>query len=172
MSSKLIRWGGPAIMLGGLLWIFTYVTEIAVGLMLGLETYLQPDASASLLEWLWPVFFMGALFFLGVGLLGVRVRLEGRSKKLGIAGAILAFVAVGAASINLVLLAGVFGEPLAHDDIGFLGVIGVMLGSVLMGVAALRAKVLPHWTLFTLQRSSAKSRSAYTLHGWVLSCSW
>lgn len=150
MSSKLIRWGGPAMMLGGLLWILTYLTEIAVGVTLGLEAYLKPDPSASLLVWLWPVFFMGAILFLGVGLLGVRARLEGRSKKLGVAGAVLAYIAVAAASVNLVLLSGVTGEATAYDGIGFLGVIGVMLGSVLMGVAALRAKVLPRWARVVL----------------------
>ena len=150
MSSNLIRWGGPAMMLGGLLWILTYVVEIAIGVTLGAETYSQADPSASLLEWLWPTFFMGAIFFLGIGLLGVRARLEGRSKKLGIAGALLAAVAVVAASINLVLLAGVFGEAMALDGLGFLGVIGVIFGSILLGIATLRAKVLPRWARVVL----------------------
>lgn len=75
MSSKLIRWGGPAMMLGGLLWILTYVVEIIIGLTLGEAVYNRADASASLLEWLWPACFMGAIFFLGIGLLGVRARL-------------------------------------------------------------------------------------------------
>lgn len=150
MSSNLIRWGGPAMMLGGLLWILTYVVEIIIGVALGAETYSQADPSASLLEWLWPTFFMGAIFFLGIGLLGVRSRLEGRSKKLGIAGALLAAVAVVAASINLVLLAGVFGEATALDGLGFLGVIGVIFGSILLGIATLRAKVLPRWARVVL----------------------
>lgn len=145
MSPKLIRWGGPAMMLGGILWILTYATEIAIGLTFGEERYLETDASASLLEWLWPAFFMGAIFFLGIGLLGVRERLEGRSRKLGIVGAVPASIAVVAASINLVLLAGVSGEPEALDGLGFLGVIGILLGSFLIGIAALRAKVLPRW---------------------------
>jgi len=137
-------------MLGGLLWVLTYVVEIVIGLTLGEAVYNQPDASASLLEWLWPACFMGAIFFLGVGLLGVRARMEGRSRKLGIAGALLASVAIVAASINLVLLAGVFGKATALDGIGFLGVIGVIFGSILMGIAALRAKVLPRWARVVL----------------------
>ncbi len=137
-------------MLGGLLWILTYVVEIVIGVTLGAETYSQADPSASLLEWLWPVFFMGAIFFLGVGLLGVRARLEGRSKKLGIAGALLAAVSVVAASINLVLLAGVFGEATALDGLGFLGVIGVIFGAILLGIATLRARVLPRWARLVL----------------------
>lgn len=150
MPSNLIRWGGPAMLLGGLLWILTYVVEIVIGVTLGPETYSQADPSASLFEWLWPVFFMGAIFFLGVGLLGVRARLEGRSKKLGIAGALLAAVAVVAASINLLLLAGVFGEATALDSFGFLGVIGVIFGAILLGIATLRARVLPRWARLVL----------------------
>lgn len=150
MSPNLIRWGGPAMMLGGLLWILTYVVEIVIGVTLGAETYSQADPSASLLEWLWPVFFMGAIFFLGVGLLGVRAQLEGRSKKLGITGALLAVVAIVAASINLVLLAGVFGEAKALDGLGFLGVIGVIFGAILLGIAALRARVLQRWARLVL----------------------
>lgn len=150
MSSKLIRWGGPAMMLGGLLWVLTYMVEIIIGVTLGESVYNRADASASLLEWLWPAFFMGAIFFLGIGLLGVRARLQGRAKILGILGALMASVAIVAASINLVTLIGVSGEPTASDDLGFLGVIGTLGGSVLLGVAALRARVLPRWARLTL----------------------
>lgn len=150
MSSKLIRWGGPAMMLGGLLWNLTYVVEIIIGLTLGEAVYNRADASASLLEWLWPACFMAAIFFLGMGLLGVRARLEGRSKVWGLLGAILACVAIAAASINLVLLTGVSGEPTALDGVGFLGVVGVIFGSILLGIATLRAKVLPRWARVVL----------------------
>lgn len=137
-------------MLGGMLWILTYVVEIIIGVTLGEAVYNRADAGASLLEWLWPAFFMGAIFFLGIGLLGVRARLEGRAKIAGLLGALLASVAIVAASINLVTLAGVFGEPTASDGLGFLGVIGTLGGSVLLGIATLRVKVLPRWARFTL----------------------
>ena len=149
-SSKLIRWGGPALMLGGMLWILTYLTEIVIGVTLGEALYSQADPSTSLLVWLWPAFFMGAIFFLGIGLLGVQARLQGRAKILGILGALLACVAIIAVSINLVLLTGVSGEPTASDGLGFLGVLGTLGGSVFLGVATLRAKVLPRWARFTL----------------------
>lgn len=137
-------------MLGGLLWVLTYLVEIIFGMTAGEAAYIRADASASILVWFWGVFFMGALFFLGVGLLGVWTRLEGRSKVLGTVGALLACVAIGAASINLVTLTGVFGEPTANDGLGFLGVIGTLGGSLLLGIAALRAKVLPRWARFVL----------------------
>ncbi len=150
MSSNLIRWGGPAMMLGGSLWILTYITEIIIGVTLGEAVYNSVDASRSLIEWLWPACFMGAIFFLGIGLLGVRARLEGRSRKLGIVGALLACVAIIAASINLVLLTGIFGKATALDGLGFAGVLGTLGGAILLGIATLRAKVLPRWARVVL----------------------
>jgi hypothetical protein len=150
MSSKLIRWGGSAMMLGGLLWVLTYVVEIIIGVTAGEAAYNRADPSASLLEWLWPAFFMGAIFFLGIGLLGVWARLQGRAKILGLLGALLACVAIVAASINLVMLTGITGAPTASDDLGFLGVVGTLGGSILLGIATLRAKVLPRWARFVL----------------------
>ncbi len=150
MSSNLKRWGGPAVILGGLLWGLTYLTELIIGMTAGEAAYNRADPSASVLEWFWPAFFMGALFCLGVGLLGVRARLEGRSRILGSIGALLACVAVIAATINLVLLAGVTGKPTALDGLGFAGVVGVVFGSTFLGFATLRARVLPRWTRFVL----------------------
>jgi hypothetical protein len=137
-------------MLGGLLWALTYVVEIIIGVTAGEAAYDRADPSASLLEWLWPACFMGAIFFLGIGLLGVWARLQGRAKILGLLGALLACVAIAAASINLALLTGVSGEATALDGLGFLGVIGIIAGSILSGIATLRAKVLPRWSRVVL----------------------
>ncbi len=150
MSSTLMRWGGPALILGGLLWGLTYLTELVIGVTAGEAVYDRADPSASVLEWFWPAFFMGAIFFLGVGLLGVWTRLEGRSKILGTLGALLACVAIGAASINLVLLSGITGKPTASDGLGFAGVLGILIGAMLLGIATLRVKVLPRWARFVL----------------------
>jgi uncharacterized membrane protein len=143
VESSFIRWCGPAMILGGVSWVLSYLTEVTVGVAAGEEAYTQWDPSASLLEWLGPVFFMAGIFFLGIGLLGVRARLEGRAKWLGMAGFLLAFIAVVAASINLVLLSAVTGKATASDGLGFAGVIGVVIGSGVMGMAALRAQALP-----------------------------
>lgn len=150
MSSKLIRWGGPAMMLGGSLWILDYVVQIVIGVTLGAQTYSEADPRDSTLIWLWGIFFMDAVFLLGMGLLGVWARLQGRAKMPGLLGAFLACVAIVAASINLVTLTGVTGEPTASDGLGFLGVIGTLGGAVLLGTATLRAKVLPRWARLTL----------------------
>lgn len=150
MSSNFKRWGGPALILGGTLWILSYLTELAIGATAGEAEYARADPSTSVLEWFWPALFMGAIFFLGIGLLGVRARLDGRSRVLGIVGALLACVAIVAAAINLVLLTGVTGKPTAEDGLGFAGVLGIVFGSTFLGIAALRAKVLPRWVRFAL----------------------
>ncbi|CAA9454303.1 MAG: hypothetical protein AVDCRST_MAG14-1357 [uncultured Rubrobacteraceae bacterium] len=137
-------------MLGGMLWVLTYMVEIVIGVTLGEAAYNRAEPSTSALVWLWPAFFMGALFFLGIGLLGVSARLEGRSRKLRILGALLASTAIIAAFVNLVLLTGIFGKVMALDGVGFLGVIGVVFGSILLGIATLRAKVLPRWASVVL----------------------
>lgn len=150
MKDKLVRWGGPALILGGLLWVLTYAVELAIGVTLGEEAYARADASASLLEWLWPVSFMGAIVFLGVGLLGVAARALERARALAFMGTALACVAIGAAAVNLVTLAGVVGEPTAADGLGFVGVLGVLGGAVILGIATLRARVLRRWMRLTL----------------------
>ena len=43
-------------MLGGLLWVLTYVVETIIGVTAGEAAYNRADPSASLLEWLWPAF--------------------------------------------------------------------------------------------------------------------
>lgn len=150
MKDKLIRWGGPALVLGGLLWVLTYAVEIVIGVTLGAETYARPDASASLLEWLWPVTFAGAILALGVGLLGVAARVGARARVAGYVGAVLPCVAIGAATVTLVTLSGALGAPSASDDVGFLGVIGVVAGAIVVGIGTLRAAVLPRWSRWVL----------------------
>lgn len=151
MQDRLMKWGAPALMVGGLLWVFTYAVEILIGVTLGVQTYREADAGASLLEWLWPVSFMGAIFFLGIGLLGVAARMPGRRARIPrLLGSVLACLAIGSATVTLVTLAGVLGPPSASDTFGFLGVIGVLGGAILLGIAALRATVLPRRVALTL----------------------
>ncbi len=65
MSSNFKRWGGPALILGGLLWVLSYLTEIAIGVTAGEAVYARADPSTSVLVWFWPALFMGAIFSSG-----------------------------------------------------------------------------------------------------------
>jgi len=141
---------GPALIIGGLLWVATYVVEILIGVLLGEATYAEPEASSSWLVWLWPATFMAAIFCLATGLLGVASQVGRRGRVLAVLGGLLACVALTASSANIVRLTGVLGESTASDGLGFLGVIGVLGGSVLLGGATLRARVLTRRARLTL----------------------
>ena len=133
---------GSALLVGGLAWVATYVVEILIGVLLGEAIYASPEVSSSWLVWLWPATFMFAILCLATGLLGVAVQVRHRGRPLAVLGGLLAMVALAASSVNLVRLTGVAGAPSASDGLGFLGVVGVLGGSVLIGAAAIRGKVL------------------------------
>ena len=115
MSSALMRIGGLAAMVGGLLWAVKGGAILLTGQ--------QP-----------PVVFEAALPLFALGLLGLHARLEGRGGPLGKAGVLVAYAALAAAV--LVLVASL---PPLYAVAGF----GPFLGLVLMGSATLQAKVFP-----------------------------
>lgn len=141
---------GSLLLIGGLAWVATYVVEILIGVVLGGAVYAEPELSSSPLVWLWPATFMTALFFLAAGILGVAAQVGRRGRIPAVIGGLLALVALGASMVNLVRLTGVVGEVTASDGLGFLGVIGVLGGSVLVGVAAIRGRILRRGARFTL----------------------
>ena len=131
MSSPFVRWGGPAAMLGGALWFLSYTLQILVGVTGGESLgYENPSAVSRAGE----LFFHGGFVFLGLALLAIHGRLGGRSKWLGRAGAVFACLAIAIGVINPVL---------RLQEAGFLGVLGVVLGGLLLGIAARRVGALP-----------------------------
>lgn len=141
------------LVVGGLLWVTTYVVEILIGVLLGEATYASPESSSSWLVWLWPATFMAAVFCLAGGLMGVACRVGQRGRLLAMLGAALAAVALTASAVNLVRLTGVLGEATTSDGLGFLGVVGVLGASILVGAAALRGRAVPRragWALALL----------------------
>lgn len=150
LAEALAHHAGSTLLVGGLLWVATYVVEILIGVLLGEATYASPEASSSWLVWLWPATFMTAIFCLATGLLGVATQVGRRGRVLAVLGGLLALTALAASSANLVRLTGVVGEPTASDGLGFLGVIGVLGGSVLLGAATMRGKILRRRARLTL----------------------
>jgi hypothetical protein len=114
-SSALIRVGGLAAMVGGLLWIVKGGSILITGQ--------QP-----------PVVFEAALPLFALGLLGLHARLRGHGGPLGKAGILVTYAALAAAV--LVLVAPL---PSLYAVAGF----GPFLGMVLLGSATLQAKVFP-----------------------------
>ena len=135
MSSDLIRWGGMAAMVAGLLYFVGYA---------GMAELLQPIMSN-----------LGGHVVLGLAglatllaLVGVLARDAGRSAVLGAAGYILSFL--GAAVFSVGNLAE--GIWLVEFGVVLFGV-GLMIltvGVVLLGLGLRRAKVLPAWAVWPL----------------------
>jgi hypothetical protein len=122
-SSALIRIGGLAAMVGGLMWVVKGGAILLTGQ--------QP-----------PVVFEAAMPLFAVGLLGLYARLDGRGGPLGRAGALVAYAALASAAIVLM-------APLApfFAVAGF----GPFLGLVLLGSATLQARVFPSpWSALPL----------------------
>ena len=114
-SSALIRIGGLAAMVGGLLWVVKGGAILLTGQ--------QP-----------PVVFEAALPLFALGLLGLYARLEGRGRPLGKAGLLVAYAALAAAVLVLVT-----PLPPLYAVAGF----GPFLGLVLVGSATLQDRISP-----------------------------
>jgi hypothetical protein len=122
-SSALIRLGGLAAMVGGLMWVVKGGAILLTGQ--------QP-----------PVVFEAAMPLFAVGLVGLHARLGGRGGPLGKAGVLVAYAALASAAIVLI-------APLApfYAVAGF----GPFLGLVLVGSATLQARVFPSpWSALPL----------------------
>jgi hypothetical protein len=138
-ASGLARWGGLAAMLGGVMWVVK-----GGAIMLTGE---QP-----------PILFEAALPLFAVGLVGLHARLGGRGGRLGKTGLLLAYAALASALVTLVgwtlAPAGwVPDEDSATPLTPFivLAGLGPFVGLVLLGIATLRAKVMPApWSVLPL----------------------
>ena len=114
-SSALIRIGGLAAMVGGLLWVVKGGAILLTGQ--------QP-----------PVVFEAALPLFALGLLGLHARIEGRGRPMGKAGMLVAYAALAAAVLVLVT-----PLPPLYAVAGF----GPFLGLVLVVSATLQARISP-----------------------------
>lgn len=155
-ASRLIRWGGLALLLGGVLW---GAQKIGWQLFIGEQDprgYLQPAATI-----LWGMGLMAALFIL----LGLPALYARQAKQAGRAG-MIAFVVVftgmalvtGNAYFGVFLQAGLVDlivtvegagmtvqEPVAAA-VGFIAaLVTYTLGWLFFGLISLRARVLPRW---------------------------
>ena len=129
-SSKLVRWGGLASMLAGGLWIWGFP---------GLDEKIPPYSHAG-----GHLLLAAAGLLTLAGLVGLRVHDAGRSGRLGTVGT--AFAVLGAGLVFV----GNAAEGGFELDYGWgmfmLGMLGLVAGSALVGIATLRAGVFPRWS--------------------------
>ena len=157
MSSQLLkRLAGPALTLGGLLWISIYVFTVIGGLITGKLVWLT-SAHQPLLAHIYFRSLPLSYLLLCVGLLGGFARLEGRSRRSGITGFVFASIGT-ATSILLIFLTIITISPdglpgaLASLANGING-LSTLAGTLFLGWAALRAHMLPRpiaWILIVI----------------------
>ncbi len=146
MSSNLIRWGGPAAMLGGALYVATFgVTVLIYGVFAEqtVDTFLGAHAFTHSLDV--PMFALLAL-----GAIGVYARQKDRLGKVGKAGFYVTLAGFGLSVVGGLTIIAV---GLAVSDEATLGILDVIthplahlfyaVGSLVFGIVTFRADVLP-----------------------------
>jgi hypothetical protein len=141
--SSLIGWLG--LMVGGLLWIVMYITEVTSGRLL------SPADPSSLVKFGFLAFPV-AFLFLGAGLIALGAKLRRRSRRLAWAGLLVAVIPIATTLISVVLRAGILGAGAAGlvGLVATVGVISVFTSTTLISIAMLRTKALPGWTAIVL----------------------
>ena len=148
-SANLIRWGALAALASGALWIAGGLLHLA---------YPQdpPGALGYYLNYLGTAIFSAAYLGMLGGLVGLHVRQMDSYGRLGRVGFLLAFAGtalafVGQATSGIFPQKSTLGWLFSDPGYGFqAGILLTSVGLVLVGIATLRAGVLPRWCGFGL----------------------
>lgn len=135
-SSNLVRWGALGALLAGVAWIASFVVGLASAGQ-GSKTFGLP--SFYLIEGLTGLALAGTL----VGLLGLHARQAQSYGVLGTAGVLAALVGTIFVLANVLLIRT--AERNLLDLLLLVGLVGMLLGFVLLGIATLQARILPQW---------------------------
>ena len=146
MSSSLTRWCGLAAMVGGALWVIgTLIHASKPRGCIAQECAFRPMRETGVLDGiLMLVSFL--LFVAGAAGLVILARRAGRFGRLGNTGA-----AIGAVGAALLVVASLVQALFFSGDFPLMpyfvipGVLALIAGVLLLGVAVLRAGVLPRW---------------------------
>src|SRR5215204_6970862 len=137
-SSDLVRWGGLAAMLAGVAFIVLLLIPV-VFMLLKLHPGAYPGSPFNV----WgSVLFIAAWLLLVVGLAGFHALQKERYGLIGHAGF---YTVIVGASAQIVAGVGFALGSTALEFLDFPGVLVVMVGLVLYGVATFQARVLPRW---------------------------
>jgi hypothetical protein len=148
-TANLIRWGALAALASGALWIAGGILHLA---------YPQdpPGMLGYMLNYLGTAVFSAAYLGMLGGLVGLHAHQVDSYGRLGRAGFLLAFVGaalafVGQATSGIFPQNGTLGWLFSDPGFGFqVGILLTSLGLLLMGIATMRAGVLPRWCGFGL----------------------
>ena len=146
--AALARWSGPAAMLGGALWIAsTILTALQPEGCIAAECEL-PGRSMREGTALGAVTFLAALLLIVVGVAGLvhRARTAGRFGRAGRVGLVLAGAGVAVIVLSSVIQAVVYGGDFPLMPLFVIpGGLAAIVGMLLVGIAVLRAGVVPRW---------------------------
>jgi hypothetical protein len=133
-SSNLLRWGGIAAVIGGVLYVLTGIMGLFAS---------QEEVFDSFIDYLIEVLFVLALVGTLVAIAGLHVLQKERYGPLGAAGSLTAFVG------HVLLLVAAAATTLAGREalgiVFLLGSLVALVGLTLLGAMTLRARVLPKW---------------------------
>ncbi len=138
MASGLIRRGGLAGMVGGVLWALTPLREPLLGGRFPEHPVFRP----------YNLVLLVIAVLLAAGLWALHAHYKGSYGRLGTAGVIVVFVGyvmlfLGSVPAVVFSPAGSGGLILAGQDLGFLGALVAGVGAVLLGIALLRSRSAP-----------------------------
>jgi hypothetical protein len=134
VSSDLIRWGGLAGVLAGVMYVLTDILSLLAP---------QQRVFDSFSDYLQEVIFAVAVAGTLGAIAGLHALQSGRYGRLGAAGSLLAFIGYALFFVRTAVTILVGAQ--AAVRISTVGVLAVLIGSVLLGAMTLRARVLPWW---------------------------
>ena len=134
MSSDLIRWGGLAGVLAGVMYVLTDILNL-----LAPQQRVFDSFSDYLIEVIFAVAVAGTLGAIA----GLHALQSGRYGRLGAAGSLLAFI--GYALIVVVTAVSVLAGGQALYLVRLVGAAAVLIGSALLGATTLRTQIMPWW---------------------------
>ncbi len=134
MSSNPVRWGGISATIASVMYALTTILSLFAP---------QEVVFDSFVDYLLEAVFVVALAGTLVAIAGLHALQRGRYGRLGAAGSLTAFV--GYALLFVAATATTLAGRETLDAVFPLGVLAVLVGSVLLGAATLRARVLPWW---------------------------
>ncbi len=145
-SSDLVRWSGLAAMLGGVLWIIGAVIHASKPRgCIAEECAFRPMRETSALDGI-PLLLSLLLFAGGVAGLMIRARSAGRFGKMGNTGVILCAIGAALLVIASLVQAIFFGGDFPLMPFFVIpSALALVVGLLLLGIAILRAGVLPRW---------------------------
>jgi hypothetical protein len=149
VTSRATRLLGPALTIGGLIWISDFAQIIVNGAITGH----LPDAPDALLPLALRIglrLFVASTIVLSIGLISLFLQLRSRSTKLAFASLPFMAIALVLATINTVLLSGLAGTPTFNDTFMGLSIFATAIATAFLSVAALRTQALPRWAALAL----------------------